>query len=1126
MFGPMKQPLPSTSYAILCTFLGVIAVPTGTSAAIDWVEAGPHRFAEITIPAGRTGFTKLGSAETGITFTNTLSDINAARNQILMNGSGVALGDVNGDGLCDIYAAGLEGNNQLLINLGDWRFKAVTNNPAIECRGQASTGATFADVNGDGQLDLLVNAIGRGTRLFLNRGDANFEEAVDSGLTNRLGAMSMALADVEGDGDLDLYVANYRTTTIRSTGIHLMTVDGRQVLRPEDRDDYEITPNGYIREHGDPDILYINDGNGRFTPASWTEGRFLDEDGRPLTAAPRDWGLSVVFRDMNLDGAPDIYVCNDFWSPERIWINDGNGGFRAIGRNAIRSTSSFSMGADFGDINRDGFDDLFVLDMLSPSHVSRMVQISGAETGQIELIEDRTQVERNTLLLNRGDGTYVEIARLAGIEATGWSWGTAFLDVDLDGFEDILVSNGYSFDTQDADAERYVLSLGPQPPNRVHLKLLNFPRHELPNMSFRNNGDLTFQATSSEWGFDFKGISQGMALADLDNDGDLDVVTNDLNTGLGIYRNDASAPRIQVRLRGTGASSHGIGARVSVNTRGARQQQGITSGGRYLSGDQAVRTFAASGDGPFEISVRWPDGTVDRVNDAEPNRIYEIHHTGTSEQSVATPLNPKPLFRDRSDWIAHEHIAEPDNDFDAAPLLPWKRSTTGPAVLAHDLNSDGWPDLVFGGGADSPPVVYWNKANDGFSAPDPIKLPDGFSNEVSAICGFATQAGEARVALGIVGPEESSILIVGADLETPQLIPFGKDWIGAIVAHDVDGDGASDLFVGGRPRPEEFPTPSDGRIFLQRDGRLVEDERNNEILKSIGIVNGAAWLRWNDGQDALIVATEWGPVRAFVLTDGILTEATQSLGLAATNGFWQGIAIGDFDNDGREDFVAGNWGRNSDYERHRRNPISLFAGDFDSDGRVDPVEAYLDPERNKTVPRQRWDQLARGIPYVRARFFTHRDYGLGSVHDAIGNVIDTATKLEATVLESCVFLNRGDRFEIRPLPIEAQFAPAFTPVVADFNRDGIQDLFLSQNFFGTRYDASRMDAGRGLLLIGDGNGGFRSTSASESGVALYEEQRGATAADLDGDGDADLIITQRNGPAAILTNESGQSAAR
>src|SRR6266487_2056545 len=518
---------------------------------------------ELIVPSkGRTGFTRLATATTGISFTNLLADEKAAENQIRLNGSGLTAGDIDGDGLCDLYFCRLDGPNVLYRNLGNWKFEDITTMPAVACADQFSQGTLFADVDGDGDLDLLVNSVGGGTRLFLNDGKGKFTEVTTSGLIRKFAATSMAMADIDGDGNLDLYVANYRTTTFRSTGLSVLNVDGKRMFRLEDRDGYEFTPDGRVLEYGEVDVLYVNDGKGHFRAVSFTDGTFLDEDGKPLKKPPRDWGLSVMFRDMNGDGAPDIYVCNDFFTPDRIWINNGNGEFRALERLALRNMSSFSMGIDFADINRDGYDDFLVLDMLDRRHPRRMMQISGMEPSSIVIgkFDDRPQIDRNTVQLNRGDGTYAEIAYLCGLEASGWSWCPVFLDVDLDGYEDILITTGHMFDTQDLDAENRIQAMGPGQKGMTYKKLLMFPGLQLPKIAFHNLGGLRFAEAGREWGFDDIGISHGMCLADLDNDGDLDVVVNNLNGPAGIYRNESSAPRVAVRLKGLPSNTRGIGA--------------------------------------------------------------------------------------------------------------------------------------------------------------------------------------------------------------------------------------------------------------------------------------------------------------------------------------------------------------------------------------------------------------------------------------------------------------------------------------------------------------------------------------------------------------------------------------
>ncbi|MBI2926268.1 MAG: CRTAC1 family protein, partial [Verrucomicrobia bacterium] len=657
-------------------------------------------------------------------------------NQIYHNGSGVAAGDVDGDGLCDLYFGRLEGGNALYRNQGDWRFEDATAAAGVACPDLHTTGVGFADIDGDGDLDLLVNALGRGTSCFTNDGKGHFTEVTAASEFERSrGSTSFALADIDGDGDLDLYVANYRNHSLGDepdTRFKLKTVDrrliitsvdGRPVTEPELVGRFSVDPAAGVLEHGQPDVLYRNDGHGRFTPVPWTDGCFLDEDGKPV-AVPYDWGLSVMFRDLNGDRAPDIYVCNDLHSPDRIWINSGDGRFRALPRLALRHTSRFSMGVDVADLNRDGHDEIFVLDMLSRSHQRRLVQVGLRISTELSngQIDNRPQYMRNTLFLNRGDGTYAEIAQAAGLQASEWSWTPVFLDVDLDGFEDLLVCNGHLRDAQNLDVTRRIAAIkaGQKLSRLEKLKLEQmFPRLETPNCAFRNSGNLTFEEVGAEWGFDLTGISQGMALADLDNDGDLDVVLNNLNAPAALLRNDSPAPRVVVRLRGVPPNTRGIGARIKVTGGPVPQSQEMICGGRYLSCDDTLRVFAAGAlTNRLTIEVVWRSGQTSTVRDAQANHIYELDEAQATEMDHAARSTQhaaaEPFFADVSALLQHTHYEAEFDDAEQQPLLPRALSRLGPGVAWCDLNEDGWDDLVIGSGRGGRLRVWLNNGRGGF----------------------------------------------------------------------------------------------------------------------------------------------------------------------------------------------------------------------------------------------------------------------------------------------------------------------------------------------------------------------------------------------------------------------------
>ena len=612
-----------------------------TAGELVWQAAAGYRWAELPVAStGKTGFTLLPGSSTGILFTNSVSVERGIENRNLLSGSGVAAGDVDGDGKCDLFFAGM-GRSALYRNLGDWKFQDITEASGVACAGQDSTGAVFADIDGDGDLDLLVNSLGNGVRVFENDGRGRFKEVTGTaGTASKSGGMSLALADVNGDGNLDLFVVNYRTTTIMdqpSTKFQFTMQDGKPVVThvngqpatsPDLTNRFVMGPAGDVVELGEPSLLYLNDGKGHFKPVSWTDGSFLDEDGRPLVDAPRDWGLSVQFHDMNGDGKPDVYVCNDLFSPDRIWINDGKGKFRAIDRLALRCTSTFSMGVDFGDLNRDGNVDFMVVDMLATRHKDRHTQVSQTKPIRWEpgTIDNRPQVWHNTLQINRGDATFQELSLFGHIEASNWSWTPIFLDVDLDGYEDILVPNGQMRDFQNVDmAMRIDAARATKQLSRANITELvkMFPEFITPSIAFRNRGDLTFEEVGAAWGFASPGVSQGTALADLDNDGALDVVVNKLNGQAGIYRNDTAAPRVAVRLKGLPGNVQGIGAKLQVRGGPVTQSQEVICGGHYLSGADPMRVFAAGSlTNRLTIEVTWRSGKQSAVTNVLPNSIY------------------------------------------------------------------------------------------------------------------------------------------------------------------------------------------------------------------------------------------------------------------------------------------------------------------------------------------------------------------------------------------------------------------------------------------------------------------------------------------------------------------------
>ncbi|MBK7997765.1 MAG: VCBS repeat-containing protein [Verrucomicrobia bacterium] len=1065
--------------------------PGGRSAPVRSSGSGAKPVLELIEPAA-----------SGIRFTNHLPAERHLTNQILLNGSGVTAGDVDGDGWCDLFFAGLGGGGRMFRNLGGWRFEDITVRLGSRLSGLEQSGVALVDLDGDGDLDLVVNSVGGGTHWLSNDGKGSFTPTGEAWNARR-GGSSVAFGDMDGDGDLDAYIANYRIVTIRdqpNTRFSLRTIEGRQqvvsvdgvpISDPElaNRFNFRIAQQGgrgsfAYDENGEPDVLLRNDGAGRWTPVAFTAGSFLDEDGRPLPAPLFDWGLSVAFRDINQDGAPDIYVCNDFRSPDRLWINNGRGVFRAAQPLTLRQISLSSMGVDFADVNRDGWDDFLVVDMLSPVHARRFTQRIDIkpELLPVGAIENRPQYPRNTFFLNRGDGSYAEAAQWAGLDATEWSWTPVFVDVDLDGYEDLLVSNGFERDGMNMDAVRQIESAKRERTmetvEQLHLRRM-FPRLDTANMAFRNLGNGAFTNVSTAWGFDLRGVSHGMCLADLDNDGDLDCVVNNLNAPAYVYRNNAVGDRIAVRLRGKGRNTRGIGARIQVTGGPVAQSQEMMAGGRYLSSDDSMRTFAA-GREPMRIEVTWRSGRRSVVENAKANRIYEVDEASSVEQSSAKAAPVVTHFTDVSGLVNHRHVDEAFDDFALQPTLSKRLSQSGPGVAWFDVDGDGWDDLLIGSGRGGTLAVFRNDARGGFVPMTGAPFEGAVSQDQTTVLGLRTAGGERVVLVGSANyengqPNEPAVRAYRVPAKMMEAaVPGQVSSSGPMAMADVDGDGELDLFVGGRAIHGKFPVEASSQLYRQRQGKFVADPAANEVLTNAGLVSGAVFSDLDaDGDADLVLACEWGPLkvfrnerRRFVSWDALVRAGNVERIMSQLTGWWNGVTTGDFDGDGRMDIAASNWGRNTRTEMFRARPLRLFHGEASGDGSILSIEAYTDPVSNRLLPMQPFHGMGAAVPAMRERMGSYENYANATLPEIYGESWKTLHELNSTVLDSMIFLNRGDHFEARSLPVEASSRRRSPVCAGDLDGDGFEDLFLSQNFFAVHPEHSRLDGGRGLWLRG------------------------------------------------------------
>ncbi len=1101
-----------------------------------------------TIPEGRfrkltafdknraAGFKLLNNAQLGISFTNTLPEALAQSRQYSLNGAGLALGDFDRDGLPDIYLCNKGGRNHLYRNVGKWQFQDVTEAMGLSSTNQSSTGALFADLNGDGWLDLVVTVFGGPNAIFFNKAGLNFTNITDSvALPSRANLTSIAASDVDGDGWLELYLCNFGLESIGGDGVSLATrvINGQTKVQGRFANRAKIV-DGRLIEFGDQDLLLGNLGEGRFQLRNW-EDYFNYSEGKPMRA-PWDFGLALQMRDINGDGFPDIYVCNDFQTPDRLWLNDGKGRFNLAPIRTQRTMAYASMGVDFADINRDGLLDFITVEMMPTLHGRRAQESLPHDTGRRgrDSGNELEQVARNCLYLNRGDGTYAEIAQFAGLTASDWSWTPLFLDVDLDGYEDLLITNGNLKDMNNLDAAES--EKGGRKPliSQINQPLLT------PNAVFRNRGDLTFADMQTSWGFNATNISQGMAVADFDGDGDLDIVVNCLNSPPLIYRNESSAARLKVSLEGLPPNSHGVGAKIFVRGGGLTQFQEIICGGQYLSSSEMVRTFAGfSATNLLDVEIRWRSGRRSFLNQVPSNVelvVQEARATASGNADPTAPAVADALFQPASAVPDRKDELVEFDDYSTQPLLHRKLSHAGPGLAVADINEDGRPDLFFGasfGGMLSielnlpegwkkwttPPLADFGEFKNE-SPTIPIQrwsFDDVISGQSESVIAWTNRLGELTLAATISSGQGGTGQVRIARLRRGQLVGSVALILemnpSTLAAGDLDGDGKMELFVGGGSIKDHWPMPTQSILLREIKHGWEIDHTNTPLLRSSGLVSAAQWIDVNgDHQLDLVTVGDWGAPQLYINQGGTLRRAGAEWGLASFQGWWNGIVSGDFDRDGKIDLLISNWGLNTPWTSATNPPLSWGYGERSGASSFVLIEAAFDRSLGNIVPQRPLGELAAVWPDFRERFPTHAAFAKASLDQAWGQSSPQMQRAEVNEWRTTLFLNRGGRFEAHPLPISAHLAPVFGVGAADFNGDGYLDVFLAQNFFALRPEVSRCDAGQGLILLGNGKGDFRALTPRESGVTMDGEQRAVVVADLNGDGNPDLAVTQYGQP--------------
>ncbi|HRP55746.1 VCBS repeat-containing protein [Agriterribacter sp.] len=1049
-------------------------------------------------------FTRLDHADTGIEFQNTLfenENLNVLNYVYFYNGGGVATGDINNDGLPDILFTGNMVKNRLYLNKGNFKFENITDKSGIADKQGWCSGATMADINGDGNLDIYIcRSADAGTSmrknlLFINNGDLSFTESAEAyGLANNGYSTQASFFDYDKDGDLDMFLINhslqqYTTGAVENPG-----------WRKQTNAAFECK-------------LYRNEGNISGKPHP-VYADVTAEAG--ITSNVLTFGLGVAVSDVNNDGWPDVYVSNDFNEHDYLFINNGDGTFTDKLAECMDEVSLYSMGSDATDFNNDGLIDLVTLDMLPEDNRTQKMH-SGAENfdkfQMLFKLGFYYQYSRNMLQKNNGDGTFSEIGQLAGISNTDWSWAALLSDFDNDGNKDLLATTGYVKDYTDMDFIKYSVDLAVkqrsgQKVDAVKEYINKMPVNHLISTVFKNNGNNTFTKSNTEWGFDHKTVAAGAAYADLNNDGNLDIIINNINDYAGIYKNNGSATEpnhyLKINLKGNAANSTGIGTKVKLFCRGQVFYQEQVPVRGYQSSVDHVLNFGIGKHAQIDsIQVVWPNDQFQVLRKVPANQLLSIDIKEAEQKWQYGSIATAPYLAEKS-IMNFTHKENDFSDFTVQHLLPNYLSRQGPSMAKADVNTDGRDDLFIGGAKGQPGQLFIQTATGTFAASNQTYISnDSLAEDVSAIFFDANGDGHPDLYVGSGGYEfaEKDILLQdrlyinsgkGSFVKAGNALPQMITSTGCVKAADIDGDGDMDLFVGGRVVPGKYPIAPESYVLLNDGKGNFTDEASTiaPSVKHIGMVTDALWTDLNkDGKPDLIIVGEWMPVKVFINTNGKLEDASAKYIPFASSGWWNKILADDFDGDGDADIIIGNLGSNAQFRASEKEPLSIYYKDFDGNGSVDPIFCYY--INGVSYPAASRDDLLEQLPVLKKKFNDYSSYANATINGVFSEEqLKDAGLLNVELLSTVYLQNNGDSgFAMKPLPQEAQYAPIYAMVCADFNADGKKDILLAGNNAWTRIKFGRYRANHGAMLIGDGKGGFSYLPQYKSGLKLRGDTR-------------------------------------
>jgi hypothetical protein len=1053
------------------------------------------------------GFELLSSEKTGIDFNNAIKEsekVNHLYYNQIYSGAGVAIGDINNDGLPDIFFCGNQVSDRLYLNKGDFVFEDITKKSRAAKNSGWSWGVTMADVNNDGYLDIYVSRNGesmnpddRKNQLYINNQDLTFKEsAMAYGLADAGFSSQAVFFDMDNDGDLDMYQVNQLPDA---------RLFNRYVSIPKSREIYYT------------DKLYRND-NGKYFDVSEQVGI-----SRTLT-----YGLSVSASDFNNDGWLDLYIANDYDEPDFLYYNNGDGTFKNVIDDKLKHISNFSMGTDTGDINNDGFMDLITLDMASADHYrskTNMGSMSAEKFNQMVADGKHYQYMSNTLQINQGGESFSDIANMTGMAKTDWSWAGLLVDLDNDGFKDVIISNGVKKDVRNND---FLTGLN----EKLETNSQDFysmsklaPSVPLSNYAYRNKGNLQFETVTEGWGFETPSFSSGMAYGDLDNDGDLDVVVNNMESSAFIYKNKATGNFLKIDFKGPEKNKFGYGAKAIIHHNGKTQMADNTPTRGYLSSVEPKVFFGLGKDVEVsKVEIIWPDGKTNKFKEVSANTTLVVKYAKADKvaQNVITnnklfkkinPLNIGILFK-------HE-----ENDFDEYEnevLLPHNISQNGPFSAVADVNKDGLEDLFIGGAVGQSGELYIQKENGRFekSKRQPWEA-DKESEDLGALFFDADGDGDLDLYVTSGGSEFKTgnpLLIdrlyvnngVGEFSKSKNGLPKISQSSQCIKASDIDGDGDLDLFIGVRLISGKYPFPASSYLLINNHGIFKRAENGiAPDLVNIGMVTDAIFTDINnDGDEDLLLVGEWMEIVALENENGTFVNTSKKHGLQNTRGLWWSITASDLDNDGDDDYIIGNLGLNNKFKATKEHPFKVYANDFDDNGTNDIVLAKF--YNDDYVPMRGKECTSQQMPYVSEKFKDYHSFASSKLIDILPqDKISDAVVYQISDFESVILINDRGMLKRLPLPIEAQLSPIKGALVDDFNRDGFKDILIVGNHFGVEVETTRYDAGYGSLLLGDGNNNFKALDYANSGFLVPFDSRSIQA------------IKINNASVLVVTNNDG-----